>query len=461
MGLGAKSCKMVRATCGNCQVRWGQILCTIFVEMDAWIGKTLSKVLVEKRLGMGGMAEVYRGQHASLERPVAVKILHSHFAENEGLIARFRAEAQAVSHLRHPNILQVYDFDIADGHPYIIMELITGMALDDYLAALRAGGQRLPPETTLRLIISLASALDYAHTRGIVHRDVKPGNVILRRESGPIDPAEPLPLDVEPILTDFGLAHLAGHSVTIAGELLGTPAYISPEQACGDDIDGRSDLYSLGVMLYEMLAGKLPFDSTTETPISMIVKHLTTIPPPITGLHPSVQHVLDRALEKDRAERYPRAGEFANELMLALFGREAAGVAPSAPHAPLSSLKNILDLLVDQAEAYARALPSNNYPARAAVNALSRLARQAQEEARSLADGLEPARPSAHPFSPREYEVLGLAADGLTNKEIAYRLGISERTVQFHINSVFNKTTTNSRTEAVAFALRNRWIKNG
>jgi DNA-binding NarL/FixJ family response regulator len=125
---------------------------------------------------------------------------------------------------------------------------------------------------------------------------------------------------------------------------------------------------------------------------------------------------------------------------------------------PLAGLQNALALLIEQAQAYERALPSNNYAARAAVAALTRLARQAQSEALSLADSFQPQGTSEHPFSPREHEVLTLAAEGLTNKEIAYRLGISERTVQFHINSIFNKTTTNSRTEAVALALRNGWI---
>ena len=125
---------------------------------------------------------------------------------------------------------------------------------------------------------------------------------------------------------------------------------------------------------------------------------------------------------------------------------------------PLASLQNALALLVEQAQAYERALPHNNYAARAAVAALLRIAQQAQSEAVSLAESFHPQPTSDHPFSPREHEVLTLAADGLTNKEIAYRLGISERTVQFHINSIFNKTTTNSRTEAVALALRNGWI---
>ena len=129
------------------------------------------------------------------------------------------------------------------------------------------------------------------------------------------------------------------------------------------------------------------------------------------------------------------------------------------PLQPLLSLQNALDLLLEQAQAYEHALPPSNYPARAAVSALARLAQQAQNEARSLAEALQPPQPAAHPFSPREYEVLTLVAEGLTNKEIAYRLGISDRTVQFHLNSIFNKTTTQSRTEAVALALQNGWIR--
>jgi serine/threonine protein kinase len=327
------------------------------------------------------------------------------------------------------------------------------------LKALNESGKHLPPETTLRIIISLAAALDYAHERGIVHRDVKPGNIILRRENGMIDPSVSLPLDVEPVLVDFGLAHFAEQAnISAAGEILGTPAYISPEQVRGDPVDGRSDIYSLGIMLYEMLAGKLPFDSPTESPVSMIVKHLTTKPPPIAGIHPTVQRVLDKALAKEREKRYARASELANELMLALFGNEASQLKAIAPHAPLSSLQNVLDLLVEQSKTYERVLPSSNYPARAAVAALARLAQEAQNEARSLAEFYETPKPANHPFSPREYQVLNLASEGLTNKEIAYRLGISERTVQFHVNSIFNKTTTNSRTEAVALALRNGWI---
>ena len=431
--------------------------------MADWIGRTLSKVEIEKRIGRGGIAEVYLGHHTTLNRPVAVKILHAHLSEDELLLDRFRAEAQAVAALRHPNVVQVFDFDVAEGSPYIVMELLEGLPLDDYLDALRQVGRGLPPETVVRLMLSIASALDYAHARGIVHRDVKPANIILRRAlaSGPIDPGAPLPLDVDTVLTDFGVARLAGAAArTLSGSISGTPAYLSPEQARGETVDARSDIYSLGVTLYELLAGKLPFTADSDTPFAVILKHISEAPPLIPNLNPAVQAVLDCALAKERDARYQTAGEFAAALLKGMFGAGAnlATAPKSSPGLPVQELIDTLDLLMDQARAYERALPPNNYPARAAVTALAELGRQALTEARDLAAALAAPPQTAHPFSPRELEVLQLAAEGLTNKAIAYRLGISERTVQFHMNSVFNKTGTSSRTEAVALALQRGWL---
>ncbi len=436
--------------------------------MSDWVGRTLSKVEIQKRLGRGGMAEVYLGQHTTLNRLVAVKILHGFLAEDEPSRARFHAEAQSVAALRHPNIVQVFDFDIADDRPYLVMELLEGMPLDEYLTALHGAGRRLPPETTARLTAALAAALEYAHTRGIVHRDVKPANVMLRRDAGRVDPDASLPLDTDAVLTDFGVARLArGTLQTLAGTISGTPAYLSPEQAQGQEVDARADIYSLGIMLYEMLAGRLPFDAPDGNLLSLLLKHVHDPPSPIPEVSPAVQAVVDRALAKDRAARYPRAGDLAAELLGSIFGTSARPRGADTP--PLAGLLETLDLLTDQARAYERALPPNNYPAHAAVTALAELARQALNEARDLAASLAPLAdprsaakgtpPAQHPFSPRELQVLTLAAQGLTNKEIAYRLRLSERTVQFHMNSVFNKTTTSSRTEAVALALQQGWIK--
>jgi serine/threonine protein kinase len=357
--------------------------------------------------------------------------------------------------------VQVFDFDLADDHPYIIMELLRGTPLDDYLDRLFKSGRTLPPETTVRLVTSLAAALDYAHARGIVHRDVKPANVFLRSEGATVDPAAPLPLEVEPVLTDFGIARfLSNPSLTATGTISGTPAYFSPEQAQGLPVDHRSDVYSLGVILYEMLAGRLPFGTHDDTPFSLLLKHVTEPPPPIPGLKPAVQAVLDRALAKNREQRQPSAGALAAELFLSIFGQGPRQPGPQA--LPLEGLLETLDLLAEQSRLYERALPANNYPAQAALAALNKLALQAQTEARDLAQTLlpppVPAAPALHPFSPREFEVLTLAAAGLTNKEIAYRLGISERTVQFHMNSIFNKTTTRTRTEAVTTSLQKGWL---
>jgi serine/threonine protein kinase len=428
--------------------------------MTDWIGRTLSKVEIRQRLGYGGMAEVYLGQHLTLDRPVAVKILHGYLAEDNSSLDRFRTEAQAIAALRHPHIVQVFDFDVIDQRPYIVMELITGLSLAEYLAAQRKTDRRLPPETIARLFVSLAAALDYAHGRGIVHRDIKPSNVMLRCDSGPIDPAAPLVFEVEPVLTDFGIARMLNASVrTQSGMIFGTPAYISPEQASGESVDARSDIYSLSVMLYEMLAGRPLFEvAGTETPLALLLKHIAEPPPRLPQASSILQAILDRGLAKKREERYQHAGDLAAELLVGIFGTRSISAVTASPALPLTGVIEVLELLIDQARAYEHALPPNNYPARAVVAALSQLGRQALNEARDAADALKPTPPAPHPFSPREFEVLTLAAEGLTNKEIAYRLGLSERTVQFHMNSIFNKTTTQSRTEAVALALRNNWL---
>src|SRR5512137_941067 len=265
------------------------------------------------------MAEVYLGRHTTLNRPVAVKVLHSHLVDDPQLLERFRNEARAVPALRHPNIVQVFDFDVVDGSPYMVMELLEQRSLADYLQAQQQAGQSLPPATTARIIADLASALDYAHARGIIHRDIKPANIMLRRPSGPIDPAKPLPPDAEAVLTDFGVAGIAdAGSRTVSGTITGTPAYMSPEQARGIAVDGRSDIYSLGTVLYEMLTGRTPFAGETDTPASVLVKQITTLPQNLSCNCPQLQAVVDRALAKDREARYQTGAEFAAELQTAL-----------------------------------------------------------------------------------------------------------------------------------------------
>ena len=287
--------------------------------MTDWIGRTLSKVAIQKLIGRGGMAEVYLGIHTTLNRPVAVKILHGHLLEDDTLLARFRSEAQAVANLRHPNIVQVFDFDLVDDQPYIVMELLEGPSLADHLAELRRSQKTMVPETVAHFISIIADALDYAHARGIVHRDVKPSNVLLRHESGLIDPKETLSDDVQPVLTDFGVARMTNATIrTASGAIVGTPAYMSPEQVSGVLIDARSDIYSLGVMLYEMLSGRLPFGGESETVAATLIKHITEPPLPLPEVVPALQAVVFRALEKNPDNRYQRTGELASDLRAVL-----------------------------------------------------------------------------------------------------------------------------------------------
>ena len=285
--------------------------------MSVWIGKTLGKVRIEKLLGRGGMAEVYLGTHTTLQRSVAVKFLHGYFEENTDLFERFQREARVVAGLRHPNIIQVYDYDVVDDRPYIVMEYINGPSLAAYLKSIQERSGRMPLGMIRRILPMLAAALDYAHQQGVVHRDIKPGNVLLYSKKGDIELGESLPQDVEPLLVDFGLVRvLDSANQTSSGLITGTPAYMSPEQARGERVDHRADVYSLGVLLYEMLSGRLPFDG--DTPIAIINKVLFEPPNPIKNLSPDLQAVLDRALQKDPDQRFQGAGELSNACLQAL-----------------------------------------------------------------------------------------------------------------------------------------------
>src|SRR4030095_1658041 len=224
--------------------------------MPEWLGKTIGNVRIEKLLARGGMAEVYLGTHLNLERPVAVKVLHSYIEEEPLLLERFHREAKVVAGLRHPNIVQIYDFDTTDGHPYIVMEYLKGPTLAAYLRHVHQRKKRLPFDQVARLLRGLTTALDCAHGQGVIHRDIKPGNIMLHTETDEIPLEKTLPNDVEAIVTDFGLVRiLRAASQTASGLISGTPAYMSPEQARGTQTDHRTDIYSLGAVLYEMLAG--------------------------------------------------------------------------------------------------------------------------------------------------------------------------------------------------------------
>src|SRR4026209_2144384 len=279
-------------------------------DMPEWIRKTIGNVRIEKLLARGGMAEVYLGSHLNLERPVAVKLLHSYIEEDPSLLERFHREAKVVAGLRHPNIVQLFDFDTVDGHPYIVMEYLKGPTLANYLRGLHDRKELIPPHQVARLLKGLTAALDYAHSQGVIHRDIKPGNILLHSRRGDIPLDKPLTNDVEAIVTDFGLVRVAhAASQTASGMVSGTPAYMSPEQASGEKTDHRTDIYSLGVVLYEMLAGRVPFEA--DSTMSVIYMHIHNTPPPIPGILPEVQAVLNRALAKNPNDRYQTSREMA------------------------------------------------------------------------------------------------------------------------------------------------------
>lgn len=295
--------------------------------MADWAGKTLGKVHVHELVARGGMAEVYTGTHSTVGQ-VAIKVMRGMLDKDSEQLARFQREAEVVEELRHPNIVQMFDYDILDESPYLVMEYIPGPSLAAYLKSLHDNKQRMPIGMVAQILKSIASALDYAHAKGIVHRDIKPANVLLRSQSGTIELNQPLPLDVEPVLTDFGLVRLLDSTMhTTAGSVSGTPTYMSPEQARGEKVDKRTDIYSLGIMLYEMLAGTVPFQA--DTTFGMLMKHINEPPPPIKGLSEGLQAILDRTLAKDPSLRYEHAGDLANEF-IALFNGQT--VSPGTLH---------------------------------------------------------------------------------------------------------------------------------
>jgi len=304
--------------------------------MPEWIGKTIGKVRIDKLLARGGMAEVYLGTHLTLGRLVAVKLLHSYIEEEPTLLERFHREAKVVASLRHPNIVQIFDFDTVDGHPYIVMEYLKGLTLATYLRNLHQRKKRLPSDQVASLLNGLTAALDYAHEQGVIHRDIKPSNILLHNITDEIPLDKPLTNGVEAIVTDFGLVRIVDAATqTASGLVSGTPAYMSPEQARGDQIDHRTDIYSLGVVLYEMLAGHVPFEA--DNTVTILHMHIHTPPPPIPGVPTTVQAVIDRALQKNPADRYQTSRAMAIDFYLAIGmitqaemirGAEVVSVAP-------------------------------------------------------------------------------------------------------------------------------------
>ena len=271
------------------------------------IGQKVGKYQVAEALGRGGMAEVYKAYQESLDRYVAIKVMHSFLADEEGFLARFQREARAMASLNHRNIVGVYDFDVQEGMYYIVMEFVSGGTLKDRLSDLVKSGDQMPLEESVRIAMEVGDALAYAHGRGMVHRDVKPGNIMLDEQR-------------HAVLTDFGIAKiLSGPTVTATGAMIGTPAYMSPEQGLGQPGDERSDLYALGVLFYQMVTGRLPYDA--DTPLAVILKHVNDpIPQPAelnTDIPPEIHAVIIKAMAKNPAERYQTAVALITDLQSA------------------------------------------------------------------------------------------------------------------------------------------------
>jgi serine/threonine-protein kinase len=300
---------------------------------------------LERRLGAGGMSTVFLARDAVLERRVAVKLLAEHLSDDEDFVARFRREALAAARLQHPNIVQVFDSgeDAPSGRHFIVMEYVNGPSCADLLRSQR----QLGVEQTVEIVRGACHGLDYAHRAGVIHRDVKPGNLLVSDESGTVK------------LADFGIAKAAEQTrITQVGAVLGTAAYLSPEQATGEEAEAPSDIYSLGVCAYQFLTGRLPHEYSSLTELALKQQRDTVVP--ITEFRPDVSPELDRAvrvaLERDPAQRYASALDMAAAMDAGARGEDTAATQAFAATGT--------QILGDDTDA-TQALPATRLPTRA------------------------------------------------------------------------------------------------
>ncbi len=284
----------------------------------------LDKYELRERLGQGGMAEVWKAFDTQLHRYVAIKLLHANLRDDPNFVTRFQREAQLIASLHHPNIVQIHDFQVAQSisgqgneapFAYMVMDYVEGQTLASYIQATFARGKPPSPAEIVRLFTSISLAIDYAHQKGMIHRDIKPSNILLDGRNTTVNPMG------EPILTDFGVAKLMSSSTnTQSGAFLGTPLYISPEQACGYPGNERSDIYSLGIILYEIVTGVTPFRGMN--PLDVMNQHINSTPlsPVLISPHipPALTLVIMRCLSKEPAARFPTASSLTIALAEAL-----------------------------------------------------------------------------------------------------------------------------------------------
>ena len=286
--------------------------------MSKLVGHNLGGYQLVERLGRGGMAEVYKGYHSKTKRYAAIKILHAHLGNAPEMVERFKLEARAIGKLQHPHIMRLVDFDVTNDLYYMVLQYLEGYDLREYLRSKKI----LPVAEALYLMAQLVDALEYAHHKGMLHRDIKPANIMFADESY-----------THAVLTDSGLARLLDETgLTISGTRLGTPAYMSPEGAQGDKVDERADIYSLGVILYEMVTGRIPYEG--QTPYAMLLKQIHDPLPPPRSLKPDLPLIIEalllKALAKEPTERYQSATAFKKaiaEAELALTGKQTVAVS--------------------------------------------------------------------------------------------------------------------------------------
>jgi serine/threonine protein kinase len=320
--------------------------------MALLVGRSLNRYQINQLLGEGGMGAVYKGHDQTLQRDVAIKIMHPHYARQPQFQERFLQEARSAARLSHPSIVQVHDFGQADGHLYIVMEFIPGKNLQQALAGMRAAGAWIPLAEAVELVQQVSVALDYVHRRDVLHRDIKPANIMLKTEPGGA-------LAYRPVLTDLGLAKLLDSGIiTEDGTSMGTPAYMSPEQALGKSADPRSDVYSLGVLFYELSTGQLPFPIKN---LAEAVRYHTRETPPApravrSDLPLEIEAIILKALAKEPGDRFADAGSFGARL------RQAAVVAATIAGPPPDATE-VVTLVTQIQQKEAPALPQEFQPA--------------------------------------------------------------------------------------------------
>jgi hypothetical protein len=291
----------------------------------SWVGQTLGdRYVVEDLLGQGGMSTVYKATDPNLNRVVAIKMIHPHLSSNPDFVVRFREEASAVAQLRHPHIIRVFDFDNDGDVYYMVLEFVPGEPLYDRLKRMNETNRRMSVTDAVRVAAQVCDAAEYAHQRGMVHRDIKPANIMLD-------------IHGQAILMDFGIAKIVGgQHQTATGATLGTAVYMSPEQIRGEQVDGRADIYSIGVTLFEMMSGRPPYEA--DSAMTLMMMHLNDPVPDLRELRPDTPgdlvDIIRKALAKDRSERFQSAAEMAAALRQVEHRVEGAAVLAGSQVSP-------------------------------------------------------------------------------------------------------------------------------